>query len=216
VNAIQTIIDSASKIEIDRRRVVGQSVSRSQRLRTAERTSAQPWMMSITPKPAWTYSTNRELIESITYLDRSRESIINLANNPNLAYLTAYQGEMTAGQIGTLRISATSTQTITLNNLPSVDSTTYLFRSGDFIQPQYSRYPYTIVDNVQRGSGSTVVLNLNRPIITSENLTLTGSGVLVGNSSTWRMVVGSLPTIQMTIRDRFEWSGDFKLMEKVI
>ena len=216
MNAIQTIIDSASKIEIDRRRTVGQSVSRSQRLRTAERTSAQPWMMSITPKPAWIYSTSRELIEGITYLDRSRESIVNLANNPNLAYLTAYQGEMIPGDIGALRVTATTTATITLDVLPSLSSTAYLFRSGDFIQPRYSRYPYTVVDNVQRGSGSTVVLNLNRPIITSENLTLTGSGVLVGNSCTWRMVVGSLPIIQMTIRDRFEWSGDFKLMEKVI
>jgi hypothetical protein len=216
VNAIQTIIDSASKIEIDRRRTVGQSVSRSQRLRTAERTSAQPWMISITPKPAWTYSTNRELIETITYLDRSRESIVNLANNPNLAYLTAYQGEMTAGQITSLRVTATSTATITLDVLPGLSSTAYLFKSGDFIQPRFSRYPYTVMDSVQRGSGTTVVITLNRPIITSENLTLTGSGVVVGNSSTWRMVVGSLPTIQMTIRDRFEWSGDFKLMEKVI
>jgi len=216
VNALQIIIDSASKIEIDRRRVVGQSVSRSQRLRTAERTSAQPWMMSITPKPVWTYSTNRELIEGITYLDRSRESIVNLANNPNLSYLTAYQGDMTAGDIGGLRVTATSTATITLDVLPAISSTSYLFRSGDFVQPRYSRYPYVIVDSVQRGSGSTVVLNLNRPIITSENLTLTGSGIFVGNSCTWRMVVGSLPIIQMNIRDRFEWSGDFKLMEKVI
>ena len=216
MNAIQTIIDSASKIEIDRRRTVGQSVSRSQRLRTAERTSAQPWMISVTPKPAWTYSTNRELIETITYLDRSRESIVNLANNPNLAYLTAYQGEMTAGEITSLRVTATSTATITLDVLPAISSTAYLFRSGDFIQPKFSRYPYTVVDSVQRGSGTTVVLNLNRPIITSENLTLTGSGVLVANSCTWRMVVGSLPTVQMTIRDRFEWSSDFKLMEKVI
>jgi hypothetical protein len=216
VSALQTIIDSATKIEIDRRRIVGQSVSRSQRLRTAERTSSQPWMMSITPKPAWTYSTNRELIEGISYIDRSRETQINLANNPNLAYLTAYQGDMTAGQITAVRVTATSTATITLDVLPSIDSTAYLFRSGDFIQPQYSRYPYTVVDSVQRGLGSTVVINLNRPIITSENLTLTGSGVLVGNSCSWRMIVGSLPTIQMTIRDRFEWSGDFKLMEKVI
>ena len=216
MNALQTIIDNASKIEIDRRRVVGQSVSRSQRLRTAERTSAQPWMMSITPKPVWTYSTNRELIEGITYLDRSRESIVNLANNPNLSYLTAYQGDMTAGDIGGLRVTATSTATITLDVLPAISSTAYLFRSGDFVQPRYSRYPYVVVDSVQRGSGSTVVLNLNRPIITSENLTLTGSGIFVGNSCTWRMVVGSLPIIQMNIRDRFEWSGDFKLMEKVI
>jgi hypothetical protein len=216
VSALQTIIDSANKIEIDRRRIVGQSVSRSQRLRTAERTSSQPWMMSITPKPAWTYSTNRELIEGISYIDRSRETQINLANNPNLAYLTAYQGDMTAGQITAVRVTATSTATITLDVLPSIDSTAYLFRSGDFIQPQYSRYPYTVVDSVQRGLGSTAVINLNRPIITSENLTLTGSGVLVGNSCSWRMIVGSLPTIQMTIRDRFEWSGDFKLMEKVI
>jgi hypothetical protein len=216
VSALQTIIDSATKIEIDRRRIVGQSVSRSQRLRTAERTSSQPWMMSITPKPAWTYSINRELIEGISYIDRSRETQINLANNPNLAYLTAYQGDMTAGQITAVRVTATSTATITLDVLPAISSTAYLFRSGDFIQPQYSRYPYTVVDSVQRGVGSTVVINLNRPIITSENLTLTGSGVLVGNSCTWRMIVGSLPTIQMTIRDRFEWSGDFKLMEKVI
>lgn len=216
MSALQTIVDSASKIEFDRRRIVGQSVSRSQRLRTAERTSAQPWMMSITPKPAWSYSANRDLIEGITYIDRSRETQINLANNANLSYLTAYQGSMTAGQISSLRVTATSTQTITLDVLPSVDSATYLFRAGDFVQPQYSRYPYTVVDSVQRGSGSTVVITLHRPIITSENLTLTGSGLLVGNSCSWRMVIGSMPSYELSIRDRFQWTGDFKLMEKVI
>ena len=121
MSALQTIIDSAAKIEFDRRRIVGQSVSRSQRLRTAERTSAQAWMMTVTPKPAWTYSSNRDLIEGITYVDRSRETQVNLANNANMSYLTAYQGAMTAGQITALRVTATSTQTITLDVLPSVD-----------------------------------------------------------------------------------------------
>jgi hypothetical protein len=216
MSALQTIIDSAAKIEFDRRRIVGQSVSRSQRLRTAERTSAQAWMMTVTPKPAWTYSSNRDLIEGITYVDRSRETQVNLANNANMSYLTAYQGDMTAGQIISLRVTATSTATITLDVLPAISSTAYLFRSGDFIQPKFSRYPYTVVDSVQRGSGTTVVLNLNRPIITSENLTLTGSGVVIGNSCTWRMVIAAMPSYELSIRDRFQFTGDFKLMEKVI
>ena len=216
MSALQTIIDSANKIELDRRRVIGQSVSRSQRLRTAERTSAQPWMMTITPKPAWIYSANRDLIEGITYIDRSRETQINLANNINLSYITAYQGELNASQLSGLRITATSTQTITLDVLPSVSSTTYMFRAGDYIQPLYSRYPYTVVNSVQRGSGTTVVLSLHRPLITSEGLTLTGTGILTGNSCTWRMVIAAMPIVQMTMRDRFQWSGDFKLMEKVI
>ena len=81
----QTIIDSAAQIEFDRRRIIGQSVSRSQRVKTAERAAAQPWTLSVTPKGRFKFSDNRNLLESITVYDRATECQVNLANNPNLS-----------------------------------------------------------------------------------------------------------------------------------
>ena len=50
MSGLQTIIDSCVNLEFDRRRIVASSVSRSQRIRTAERMAAQP------PSPPLDYS----------------------------------------------------------------------------------------------------------------------------------------------------------------
>lgn len=336
--SIQNIIDKAQQIEFDRRRVVGQSLSRSQRAKTSERATAQPWKFKITPPGSLSWSDSRGFIEVITLADRVDEYEISLNNNPRMNYITEYQGDLNQTMLDGLNISAASTSTLTLNNLPAigaiistssvnitavsfttatnityaraitsfrtdilitnaefnekysnlkignemfaagyiyyypflgskpkitaitynfitikgigytkidisanpsadspiptsdggnnlvvqstssvlVSESTVLFKKGDMVQPENSRYPYAITNDILRGSGTSITLNLNRPVVTSEGITLTSTGVLVGNDCTWKVLVAALPTYKLVANRQVQFTGDFELIEKVI
>ena len=214
--SIQTIIDKSQQIEMDRRRMVGQSVSRSQRIKTSERSTAQPWKFKVTPPGSLPWTSSRGILEVIDLNDRVTEYQITLSNSAGMNYITAYQGAMTQGEINTITVSSTGTSTLTLTNLPSIGSTGVLFRPGDFIQPANSRYPYTVVSTATRGINTTTTVTLNRPVITSENLNLVGGGIRVGNSATWQVIVTGLPTYTLTPMRQVQFTGDFELIEKVI
>jgi hypothetical protein len=213
---IQNIINRAQQIEIDRRRMVGQSISRSQRIKTAERSTSQPWKFKVTPPGQLPWTASRAFIEVIDFNDRVNEYTISLNDNPGMNYITAYQGEMTQVQLNDLTISTSTTSTLVLTTLPTTASTVVMFKPGDLIQPENSRYPYSVTAEVLRGGGSTVSVPLNRPVITSENINLMTQGVKVGNSATWQVIVAGLPTYTLTPMRQVQYTGDFELIEKII
>lgn len=214
--SIQTIINKAQQIEIDRRRMVGQSISRSQRIKTAERSTAQPWKFKVTPPAQLPWTTSRGVIEVIDLNDRVNEYTISLNANSGMNYITAYQGSLTQSQLNALTISTSTTATLVLTTLPSVSTSTVMFKAGDLIQPENSRYPYSVTETVLRGSNTTTSVILHRPIITSENINLVGQGVAVGNSATWRVIVTGLPTYALIPMKQVQYTGDFELVEKII
>ena len=223
--SLQSIIDKAQQIEIDRRRMVGQTMSRSQRIKTAERSTAQPWKFKVTPPAQIPWTTGRVIAEAIDAGDRVTEYQISLNNNSGMNYITAYQGDMRQVQISDLVVSSTSTSTLVIGTLPGIGSSglngaistaSVLFAAGDVIQPANSRYPYTVTATVRRGSNSTVSVPLHRPLITSEGISLTGSGVKVGNSCTWRVILTIMPTYSLIYGQRMQYNGDFEMVEKII
>jgi len=218
--SLQTIIDRAQTIEIDRRRVVGQTISRSQRIKTAERASAQPWKFVVTPPGYLKWSESRGLIEVIDQADRVDEYTIKLSNSDNMNYITAYQGELTIAQLNSLSIASVSTNTFTITDLPAIGGTitssTVVFSPGDYIQPANSRYPYSVVNPVVRGVGTNTNVTLHRNVITSEGITLTGQSLKVGNSCTWQVIVSGLPTYQLTPMRLVQYTGNFELVERII
>lgn len=214
--SIQNIINAAQQIEIDRRRMVGQSISRSQRIKTAERSTSQPWKFKVTPPAQLPWTTSRGVIEVIDLNDRVNEYTISLNANSGMNYITAYQGSLTQAQLNALTISTSTTATLVLTTLPSVSSSTVMFKAGDLIQPENSRYPYSVTETVLRGSNTTTSVTLHRPIITSENINLVGQGVAVGNSATWRVIVTGLPTYALIPMKQVQYTGDFELVEKII
>ena len=214
--SLQTIIDTATSMEFDRRRIVATSISRSQRIKTAERLTAQPWSLKITPAGAFRFSDNRGVLENLYLRERVEEYSVRLANNPRLGYITAYRGDLDSGQLAGLRTTATSTASITVDLLPTVDSATIMFRAGDFVQPANSRYPYTVTGDIVRGSGSTITLPLNRPIITSENIVLTNQTLLVGTDTTLKLLVVDLPSYNLVPGGLVQFSGDFRVVERVV
>jgi len=214
--SIQNIIDKAQQIEIDRRKIISQSISRSQRIKTAERSTAQPWKFKVTPPGMLPWTASRGFIEVIDFNDRATEYEISLNNNSGMNYITSYMGEITQGQLNSLTIQSTGTSTITITGLPSVSSGTVIFARGDLIQPANSRYPYTVVNPVLRGLTTTTSVTLHRAIITSEGINLVGQALKVANSCTWKVIVSALPTYQLVPMQRVQYTGDFELIEKII
>lgn len=213
--SLQNIIDTAQTIDFDRRRMVGQTISRSQRLRVSERDSAVAFRITVTPVARWRYSQYRSTLESLMTADRFEETEINLANQPGLRYLTEYQGGLNATQLGNLTIQQFTGTSVTITTLPAVATATVIFRPGDFIQPSNSRYPYIVTNTVLRGNTSTVTATVHRSLITSENTSTTGT-FAVGTGTTLRLVVTDLPTYRLVQKDWAEFTGDFTLVEKII
>jgi hypothetical protein len=213
--SIQLVIDTCQGIEIDRRKIVAQSISRSQRVKSAERASATPWRFKVTPAGYFKYSTHRSMLESINTTDKITETEIKLSNNSKTAYLTEYQGELTQTELNDILVTAFTGTTMTLGNLPAALPDKIMFRPGDYIQPINSRYPYTVVNTVLRGSTSTIQVTTHRPVITSESVDLTDN-IKVGKNVTWRVLIAALPTHQLVSHDLVQFTGDFELIEKII
>lgn len=224
--SIQNIIDKAQQIEIDRRRIVGQTISRSQRIKTSERSTAQPWKFKVTPPGALPYTANRGILEVIDLNDRVNEYEISLSNSTNMQYITEYRGQLNSTQTSQLTIFSAGTSSMVLTTLPSigaaittttsVSSTTVVLKRGDYIQPANSRYPYTVVNDVVRGTSTTTNVTLNRSIITSEGVTLSGQTLKIGKDVTWRVIVTGMPTYQLIPLKLVQFTGDFELIEKII
>ena len=105
---MQYIIDHASAIEFGRAKTVGQLVTRSGRMATAERASTVPWQLIVTPPAYSKYEDVRDVIEGITVTDRNTAFFIDFNNTTNLNYITEYQGDLTLPQQDDLRISTSS------------------------------------------------------------------------------------------------------------
>jgi hypothetical protein len=59
--ALQDIINSAVNVEVNRSKLVAQTVSRSGRISVASRNWTNPFRFVITPKPVWTAAEYRSV-----------------------------------------------------------------------------------------------------------------------------------------------------------
>lgn len=210
--SLQTIIDTAQKIVFDRRKVVGQTISRSQRVKTAKRNTANPIALTVTPSAYFNYATARSTVEGIMSYDRYQEIQIKLGNNLKTAYLNEYRGELPLAQAKAMTITNFTLTSVTIATTAS--TTTTVLKAGDWIQPYWSRYPYFVTADV-KGNGTVATATVHRNLITSESTTVTGT-MLIGTDTSLRVVITDLPTYEIGLYKQLSWSGDFKLVEKII
>lgn len=118
--SIQYIIDRAQSIEVDRKRLVGQTMSRSQRIKTAERNTAQPWRFSVSPPGVLLWNQARAAVEDIASGDRIQEYTVGFTR-PGHNFIAGYQGAYTQSQMNSVTISAVGVNTLTLTNLPAAN-----------------------------------------------------------------------------------------------
>jgi hypothetical protein len=225
--SLQTILSVAESVGINDHKFAGQMISRNMRITTAQVLTVQPFEFTIKPMNYLLYSQNRGVLSSLREADRINEQYLNFGSTGWLNYI-AYRGDMTSGQIAACTYdSATANKIIVLGSLPSISSTAYIVKTGDFLQ--IDRYSYIATADVLRGSGTTVSIPVHRTILTSTFTSIPvvigqyGTTVTLGVSTytgiTFPIILRDYPDytlIPMTNDSFIQWNGQFKGLEVVL
>ncbi len=210
--SLQTIVDNATYVTIYRKKIAGQSISRSGRLLTSEVVSAVPYQFTSGMHSGLQYSTNRGLTEDLNALDVTEEATIDIGTtNTGLAYITAYQGDSTG--IGAVTCVSASGSTLTVD-ASSAGSGTFLFKKGDYIQPASGyRYPYQVTADVAHTTSSSVAIPLSRNFIPQDSYTLSGKGIVVGSAVSWKVKLLNKPKYSVMPGDILQFDSEFEYLE---
>ena len=217
---IQTIIDNATFITINKRKVAGSTVSRSGHLKTADR-GVNFYQFTVGMHPGLTYSTSRDILEDLDTQDIITEANVSLTNNSNQNYLTAYQGNIAQAQLDNITVvspptAVTGGANITLN-CSSATGSGLLFKKGDFIQPKGDtgtyRYPYQVTSDVTFSTSATLNVPVHRGVLSQDGVDLNTYGIRVGNDVRFHLQATKMPTYTVVPHDRIEFSSEFEFME---
>ena len=225
--SLNQILAISESVGINDQRFVGQMLSRNQRISTSEIMTVVPFAFDMKPMQYLYYSQNRTLLNSLRIPDKALEQYLNFGVTGWKSYIK-YQGDMTSGQISSCQWQTSSAnKTLVLGNLPSITSTKYIVKAGDFCQ--VGRYSYIATEDVQRGSSSTVNIKVHRNLIDSLGSTVGavigeyGTTVSMGGSTytgvTFPVILRDYPTytlVPITNDSFINWSGSFKAFESVL
>lgn len=225
--SLQTILSISETVGINDHRFVGQTVSRNQKIMTSEILTVVPFQFSMRPNNYLLYSKNRGVLNALRIPDKALEQYLNFGSTGWLNYIK-YQGDMTGAQIAACQWQTSSAnKVLVLGSLPSISSTAYLFKAGDFVQ--VGRYAYIVTADVQRGSLTTVNVPVHRNLLTPLVSTIAcvageyGTTVSMGGSTytgvTFPVILRAYPTytlVPMTNDSFIQWSGEFSAFEAVL
>lgn len=207
--SIQSLINIAETLEIDRRKSVSQQVSRSGIIKVTESVTRQPWRMTANISAVTRYADARELMETIDYYDRVNYQDVQFTN---FSWMWAYRGDLTTNQLSTLTVVSFTGTSLTLDITGIAGSANaYVFKRNDIFTFGTSPYPFTVVNDVQRGSGSTITVTTHRPNFTT--VSLVGATLTVGPSVKFRMIARSMPTYRLIPGPYVEITGPLELVE---
>ena len=227
MTTLNTVLSISESVGIDDHRFIGQMMSRNQRIATSEIIGVQPFGFEMKPMNYLLYSQNRALLSTLRAADREYEQYLNFGSTGWSNYI-AYQGDMSSAQIGTCQYQTSSAnKTIVLGSLPSISSSAYIVKIGDFLQ--INRYSYIATANVQRGGGSTVNIPVHRTIMTTLASPMNavigqyGTTQSIGGSTftgvTFPVILQQYPNyvlVPMTDDSFIQWNGTFKAIEAVL
>lgn len=224
---LNQILAISESVGINDHRFIGQTLSRNQRISTSEILTVQPFMFDMKPMNYLLYSQNRTLLSNLRAADRQYEQYLNFGSTGWWNYI-AYQGDMSSAEIAACEYqTSTANKTIVLGSLPTMGSTEYIVKTGDFLQ--IDRYAYIATADVQRGIGSTVNIPVHRTIMTTlaspMDAVIGQYGITqsLGGSTyigvTFPVILQEYPTytfIPMTNDSFITWNGSFKAIEAVL
>ena len=225
--SLNTILEVSESIAINDQKLVGQMLSRNQRISTSELLTVQPFEFTMNPMKYLLYSQNRDLLSSLRVADKATEQYLNFTNIGWLNYV-AYQGDMTSGEIAACQWQTSSAnQTLVLGSLPSISATDYIVKVGDFCQ--VGRYSYIATANVQRGASLTVNIPVHRNLIDAlvspidavigQYGTTISLGGNIYTGVTFPIILREYPTytlVPMTNDSFISWNGPFVAIEDVL
>jgi len=223
------ILAISESVGINDQRFIGQSISRNQRISTSEVLTVVPFVFEMKPMNYLLYSQNRGLLNSLRVPDRALEQYLNFGSTGWINYIQ-YQGDMSSVDLAACQWQTSSAnKTLVLGNLPTMPSTDYIVKAGDFCQ--VGRYAYIATADVQRGGSGTTEVNipvhrsLITPVLSAENAVIGeyGTTISLGGSTytgvTFPVILRDYPTytlVPMTNDSFISWNGAFKAMESVL
>lgn len=224
---LNTILANSESIAINDHRFIGQTLSRNQRISTSEILTVQPFQFDMKPMNYLLYSQNRQLLSELRAQDRQYEQYLNFGTTGWISYI-AYQGDMTPAEIALCQFQTSSAnKTIVLGSLPTMASTKYIVKTGDFLQ--IDRYSYIATADVTRGTSSTVSIPVHRTIMTTLAVPMFavigqyGITQSIGGNTytgvTFPVILQEYPTytfVPMTNDSFIAWNGTFKAIEAVL
>jgi hypothetical protein len=231
MTTLNTILSVAESVGINDQRLIGQVISRNQRISTSEILSVQPFAFDIKPMAYLLYSQNRTLLSALRVADRATEQYLNFGSTGWLNYI-AYQGQLSSVQIGSCAWQTSSAnKTLVLGALPAIGggitSATVVVKTGDFCQ--VGRYSYIATADVLRGSGATVNIPVHRNLIATLTSTVQcvigqfGTTISLGGGTftgvTFPVILREYPTytlVPITNDSFIAWGGNFKAFEAVL
>jgi hypothetical protein len=219
--SLQTIINNATFITLNRRKVASQSISRSGRLLTAELASAVPYRFTVGMHSGLKFSENRALVEELDRLDVTSEETIDIgATNVGQAYITQYQGDVPDAELARcLLMSATGSDgpNIHINTQATLFSSySYLFKKGDYVQPGDGyRYVYTVTEDVPFTQSADITVPCHRNIIPQSSYSFTNNGFGVGANCDFRVKMITKPSYNVEPYDILSFNSDFELIENI-
>lgn len=224
--AIQTIIDNCNGMTINRRKVVGQQITRNQIPRVSTTPTKNPWTMELDMPTSFQYNDARALMESTDTLDRTGYEDVTFSNNTALNWIYRYQGSFAISQLNGLTINSFVGNQMVLSGLPAVNANRVIFEPNDLIQVAGFPYPFTSTTRVTRGTGGTVTVTTHRPNIISS--TVDTLNIVVGNNCIFRLFCPNMPVYKLIVggiqysaggtivgNALIEWSAPFQLYEYV-
>lgn len=225
--SLQTILSICESVGINDQRFVGQTLSRNQKLTTSEILTVVPFSFDMRPMNYLLYSQNRGTLNTLRIADKSLTQYLNFGSTGWLNYVK-YQGDMTSAQIAACQWQTSSAnKVLVLGSLPSISSSAYLFKIGDFVQ--VGLYSYIVTADVLRGTNATVNVPVHRNLISTLVSTVAcvageyGTTVSMGGNTytgvTFPVVLREYPTytlVPMTNDSFISWNGSFKALESVL
>jgi hypothetical protein len=225
--SLTNILAIAESVGINDQRFVGQVVSRNQRIATSEILTVVPFTFTMKPMNYLLYSKNRSLLADLRYYDKALTQYLNFGSTGWVNYI-AYQGDMNSSQIASCQWqTASANKTLVLGNLPSISSSAYIVKTGDFCQ--VGLYSYIATADVHRGSSSTVSIPVHRTLLTEVVSPINavigqyGTTVSMGGDTytgvTFPVILRDYPTytlVPITNDSFIQWSGTFEAFEAVL
>lgn len=224
---LNSILSISEHVGINDQRFVGQIVSRNQRISTSEILTVVPFAFDMKPMNYLYYSQNRDLLAELREADKATEQYLNFGTTGWKNYIK-YRGDMSSAQISACQWQTSSAnKTLVLGSLPSISSSAYIVKTGDFCQ--VGRYAYIATADVQRGAGSTVNIPVHRALITplvspvnaviGEYGTTINMGGVTFIGVTFPVILREYPTytlMPITNDSYIAWNGSFKAFEAVL
>ena len=200
--AFQYVFDYAETISINKRRVIGSTITRDNTVRAVSR-GGQTWRFEVKLPDGIAWSQARPYIEKMEALDRSTVGTVQINNAGYNSWLMKYQGN----SVSTMTATFSSGSTITLTAGQAASG--FNFKAGDLIQLGSSGRVYSAAADVALNSNT---VTLNRPVAETA-----GTYTLIrGPSVTWNVICTEFPSWTIFARDQVSWAGPFIFYESLV